>query len=80
MKLSELKNTKKELVGWIEALKVDSIIGLLNSVKLSSEGKSGDWWNELTESDKVNILSGIRDYEQGRTMGSKDFWNGLADG
>ncbi|MBO6534533.1 hypothetical protein [Allomuricauda sp.] len=78
--MSESKSTKKELVGWIESLKDDSILRLLNSVKLSSEGKSGDWWDELTESDKVNILSGIRDFEQGRTMSSKDFWNGLANG
>ena len=80
MNMSESKSTKKELVGWIESLKDDSILRLLNSVKLSSEGKSGDWWDELTESDKVNILSGIRDFEQGRTMSSKDFWNGLATG
>jgi hypothetical protein len=80
MNMSESKSTKKELVGWIESLKDDSILRLLNSVKLSSEGKSGDWWDELTESDKVNILSGIRDFEQGRTMSSKDFWNGLANG
>lgn len=80
MNMSELKSTKKELVGWIESLKDDSILGLLNSVKLSSEGKSGDWWDELTESDRVNILSGIRDFEQGLTMSSKDFWNGLANG
>ena len=80
MNMSESKSTKKELVGWIESLKDDSILRLLNSVKLSSEGKSGDWWDELTESDKVNILSGIRDFEQGLTMSSKDFWNGLANG
>ena len=80
MNMSESKSTKKELVGWIESLKDDSILRLLNSVKLSSEGKSGDWWDELTESYKVNILSGIRDFEQGRTMSSKDFWNGLANG
>ncbi|MBC30732.1 MAG: hypothetical protein CMH48_07780 [Muricauda sp.] len=80
MSTSELNNTKKELVGWIKSLKDDSIVGLLNSVKLSSEGKSGDWWDELTESDKANILSGLRDYEQGRTMSSSDFWNGLANG
>ncbi|WP_421803499.1 hypothetical protein [Flagellimonas sp.] len=78
--MSESKSTKKELVGWIESLKDDTILGLLNSVKLSSEGKSGDWWDELTESDRVNILSGIRDFEQGLTMSSKDFWNGLANG
>lgn len=80
MNMSELKSTKKELVGWIESLKDDTILGLLNSVKLSSEGKSGDWWDELTESDKVNILSGIRDFEQGLTMSSKDFLNGLSNG
>ena len=79
MNMSESKSTKKELVGWIESLKDDSILRLLNSVKLSSEGKSGDWWDELTESDRVNILSGIRDFEQGLTMSSKDFWNGLAN-
>jgi len=37
MNMSELKSTKKELVGWIESLKDDSILGLINSVKLSSE-------------------------------------------
>jgi hypothetical protein len=80
MSTSELNTTKKELVNWIESLKDDTLVGLLNSVKLSIEGKTGDWWDELTESDRVNILAGIRDFEQGGTMSSKDFWNGLANG
>jgi hypothetical protein len=80
MATTELKNTKKELVGWIQSLTDDSILGLLSSVKLSSEGKNKDWWAELTESDRVNILSGIRDYQQGETMKSTDFWNGLKNG
>ena len=80
MSTAEFNNTRKELVGWIESLTDDSILGLLNSVKLSSEGKTADWWEELTESDRVNILSGIRDYQHGDTMTSKDFWNGLTDG
>ncbi|MEX0361670.1 MAG: hypothetical protein AB3N10_11870 [Allomuricauda sp.] len=80
MGTSELNTTKKELVDWIESLKDDSMVSLLNSVKLSSEGKSGDWWDGLTESDRVNILSGIRDFQQGLTMSSKDFWNGLSNG
>ncbi len=63
MSTSELNKTKKELVGWIQSLTDDSILGLLSSVKLSSEGKTSDWWEELTESDRVNILSGIRDYQ-----------------
>ena len=80
MSTAELKNTRKELVGWIKSLTDDSILGLLNSVKLSSEGKTTDWWEELTESDRVNILSGIREYQQGDTMSSQDFWNGLTNG
>ncbi len=80
MSTSELNTTKKELVSWIQSLKDDTLVGFLNSVKLSSEGKSSDWWDELTESDRVNILSGIRDYQQGETLDSKEFWNGLANG
>ena len=80
MSTAEMNNTKKELVGWVKSLTDDSILGLLNSVKLSSEGKSADWWEELTESDKVNILNGIRDYQNGNTMESKEFWNGLTNG
>ena len=80
MSTTEMNNTKKELVGWVKSLTDDSILGLLNSVKLSSEGKSADWWEELTESDKVNILNGIRDYQNGDTMESKEFWNGLTNG
>lgn len=80
MSTSELNKTKKELVGWIQSLTDDSILGLISSVKLSSEGKTSDWWGELTESDRVNILSGIRDYQQGETMKSSDFWNGLTNG
>lgn len=80
MSTAELNNTKKELVGWIQSLTDDSLVGLLNSVKLSSEGKSSDWWNELTESDRVNILSGIRDYQQGETMKSGEFWKDLTNG
>lgn len=80
MSTAELNNTKKELVGWIKSLSDNSILGLLNTVKLSSEGKTEDWWEELTESDRVNILSGIRDYQQGETMKSSEFWNGLTNG
>lgn len=80
MGTTELDNTKKELVGWIQSLTDDSLLGLLRSVKLSSEDKTTDWWEELTESDRVNILSGIRDYQQGETMGSHEFWNGLTNG
>ena len=80
MSTSELNNTRKELAGWINSPADDSILGLLNSVKLSSEGKITDWWEKLIESDRVNILSGIREYQQRDTMSSQDFWNGFTIG
>ena len=80
MDTAELKNTKKELVTWVKSLTDDSVLGLLNSVKLSSERKSSDWWEELTDMDRDNILHGIKDYQEGRTMTSKEFWNGLTNG
>ncbi len=80
MGTTELDNTRKELVSWIKSLTDDSVLGLLNSVKLSSEGKSADWWEELTEKDRDNILQGIKDFHEGNTMTSKEFWNGLTNG
>ncbi len=80
MSTAELNNTKKELVGWIKSLTDDSILGLLNSVKLSSEGKTTDWWEELTENDRDNILLGIKDFQDGKTMNSKEFWKGVSNG
>jgi hypothetical protein len=80
MNTAELNRTKEELIGWIQSLTDDSILGLLSSVKLSSEGKNKDWWEELTESNSVNILFAIRDYQQGETIKSSEFWNGFTNG
>jgi len=80
MDTAELNNTKKELVTWVKSLTDDSVLGLLNSVKLSVEGKSSDWWEELTDRDRDNILKGIKDFQEGNTMTSKEFWNGLTNG
>lgn len=80
MGTAELNKTKKELVGWIQSLTDDSLLSLLNSVKLSSEDKSADWWEELTETDRINILKGIKDYQQGDSMESSEFWEGFNNG
>lgn len=77
MSTAELNDTRKELISWINSLKDNALLGLLNSVKLSSEGKETDWWNKLTEIDKDNISLGLKDFEAGRTLNSKEFWNNL---
>jgi len=77
---AELKNTKEELVAWIESLKDDSLLGLLNYIKLSNEGQNSDWWEELNQTDKDNISLGIKDFEEENTMSSNEFWKGLTNG
>ena len=79
MDTAELKNTKKNLITWVKSLTDESLLGLLNSVKLSNEGKSLDWWEEITDMDRDNISQGIKDYQAGNTMTSKEFWNGLTN-
>ena len=77
---AELTDTRKELVKWINSIQDGTLLGLLTSVKLSSDSTTTDWWETLTEGDKNNISEGLKDLEEGRTLTSKEFWNGLKDG
>lgn len=79
MSTTELDNTKKELVDWINSLKDDTLLSLLNSVKLSNQNRNSDWWQELSEVDKENISLGLKDFEEGKTLDSKQFWKGLTN-
>ncbi len=74
MNTTTWETTRKHLVDWINSLKGDRLSSLLNSVKLSSESGEGDWWQELSEVDKEIISLGLKDFEEGRTMNSKQFW------
>jgi len=39
-----------------------------------------DWWDDLSEDQKQNILKGIADIEAGRVMLSEEFWRRLKGG
>jgi len=39
-----------------------------------------DWCEELSHSQKENIELGLKDFEEGRTISSKEFWNRLKHG
>ncbi|MGB6151568.1 MAG: hypothetical protein WBG48_06210 [Pricia sp.] len=79
MSTTELKNMRKELVDWINTLEDGTLLNLLSSVKLSNENVSSDWWAELSEEDKENIDLGLKDYEEGKILSSKQFWKALSD-
>ncbi|WP_373516989.1 hypothetical protein [Pricia sp.] len=40
--------------------------------------QSSYWWQELSEGAKENISIGLNDFEEGRTMYSKEFKKNLA--
>lgn len=79
MSAAELDNIKKELTEWINTLTDDSLVGVLNAVKLSYEGNDSDWWEQLSLGEKRNILEGVKDYEQGSIIDSEEFWKSLVN-
>jgi len=36
-----------------------------------------DWWDELSENQKRQVLAGIDDAKNGKTMSSDEFWKKL---
>ncbi|HVW13626.1 MAG TPA: hypothetical protein VHB54_07395 [Mucilaginibacter sp.] len=42
--------------------------------------KSPDWWDELSDSQKLHISEGLDDAANGRIMSSEDFWKRLKQG
>lgn len=41
---------------------------------MEEKEKSKDWWDELSESQKVQINEGLEDVKKGRVMSSAEFW------
>jgi predicted transcriptional regulator len=38
---------------------------------------TNDWWDNLSEEQKLHIIEGIEDAENGRTISSEEFWDRL---
>ena len=38
---------------------------------------TNDWWSNLSEEQKLHIIDGIEDAENGRTISSEEFWDRL---
>lgn len=36
-----------------------------------------DWWDDLSELQKLHIIEGVEDAEIARTISSEEFWNRL---
>ncbi len=78
MSIAEIKQTKSNLIAWIEQLSDTNMLSFLESLKNSKS--DNDWWNELSEIQRNYINEGLNDDENGRTVSSAEFWNKLKNG
>ena len=77
MSTAELKQIKINLVTWINQLSDNDLIIFLEGVRISTANT--DWWEGLSTDQKKQILSGIKDADEGKVMESKEFWESLSN-
>jgi predicted transcriptional regulator len=78
MSVAEIKQTKLNLIAWIEQLSDTNTLTFLEGLKESRS--SNDWWDELSDTQKENINEGLKDAQEGRTVSSAEFWKILKNG
>jgi hypothetical protein len=75
MSTAELNGIKLSLIAWINQLSDTEVITFLDGLRISKA--KNDWWEELPEQQKKQILAGIKDAENGKLLASRQFWNKL---
>ena len=77
MSTAELKQIKINLVTWINQLSDNDLITFLEGVRISTA--NSDWWEGLSNDQKKQILSGMKDADEGKVMESKELWESLTN-
>jgi hypothetical protein len=80
MNTAEFNAARHELLQWIGNTTDERLIRMLETLRLSFRSERTDWWEDLSEEDKLGIARGLKDAEEGRVLSSKDFWNELKNG
>ena len=75
MSTAELNSIKLNLIAWISQLSDADVIGFLDGLRISRA--KTDWWEELSPAQQKEILSGMKDAEEGKVMDSSKFWENL---
>jgi len=78
MSLTEIEETKLNLIAWIEQLSDTSMLNILDGLKNSRTDSPR--WETLSDAHKQHINEGIEDDEQGRVISSEEFWKNLKNG
>jgi hypothetical protein len=75
MSVAELNGIKLNLIAWINQLSDADLITFLDGIRVSRTKE--DWWDELSDKQKRQVLAGIKDADKGKISSSKEFWNKL---
>ena len=76
MSVTEIQETKSNLVAWINGLSDSKMLSFLDGLR--NDTKPGhDWWDDLSEAQQQQINEGIADAEAGRVITSEEFWRRL---
>jgi hypothetical protein len=77
MSAAELKAIKHNLVSWIGQLSDTELIGFLNGIRIARTKE--DWWDELSDAQKKQVLAGLKDADKGKLLSSESFWDKLSN-
>lgn len=62
---------KLELIEWLTRLNDAETLNYLQVVK-ESRSQNQDWWNDLTEQQRLGIQRGLKDIDEGRVVSHSD--------
>jgi len=62
---------KLELIEWLTKLSDEETLNYLKVVKDSRSGNQ-DWWNDLTEQQRLGINRGLKQIDEGRVVSHND--------
>ena len=63
----EQKAIKLELIEWLTRLNDIDILIYLKKIK-ESRANNNDWWDDLTEQQKLGIQRGLKDIDEGKVV------------
>jgi hypothetical protein len=70
MKSAHFQHSKIEIAKMVLNIESEALLEKIRSLLLDPEN---DWWEELTESQKAEILKGQEDVKKGRTISMYEF-------
>lgn len=65
-----MEKEKLEIIKWVTSLKDDTAIERLRMLRVNP--RKLDWWNEITDEEKMAIDKGLADIKSGRVKPHKE--------